>query len=137
MVSFWLPPCTGHIWKSRKTTQKIWRFLVVLFRVAEWPKKTTALLPATLSFEILVCHPSKSSFFYAYNWGCHSAGVPFAEVPQDGDLQALRLSVHGRVSQAKGLVDANIRTLRTDATTRREEMSSGSLVSTSFSTDFF
>jgi len=43
----------------------------------EWPsgqKKTTALLPATLSFEILVCHPSKSSFFYA-NWGCHSAGV--------------------------------------------------------------
>jgi 23S rRNA-/tRNA-specific pseudouridylate synthase len=45
--------------------------------------------------------------------------------------------VHGRVSQAKGLVDANIRTLRTDATTRREEMSSGSLVSTSFSTDFF
>ena len=26
--------------------------------------------------------------------------------------------VHGRVAQAKGLVDAHIRTLRTDATTR-------------------
>ena len=29
--------------------------------------------------------------------------------------------VHGRVSEVKGLVDANIRTLRTDATTRQDD----------------
>jgi len=80
---------SGNHEKPHKKYGVFWWFCL------EWPsgqKKTTALLPATLSFEILVCHPSKSSFFYAYNWGCHSAGVPFAEVPQDGDLQALRLS---------------------------------------------
>ena len=50
-----------HILLSIELHQ-IWRFFCCL----EWPsgqKKTTALLP-TLSFEILVCHPSKSGFFY-------------------------------------------------------------------------
>lgn len=40
--------------------------------------------------------------------------------------------VHGRVSQAKGLVDANIRTLRTDATTRSEISASGDWAETQF-----
>ena len=63
----------------------------------------------------------KAFFLYAYNWAIQPESLSLRFHKTEISKRYVCL-VHGRVSQAKGLVDANIRTLRTDATTRREEM---------------
>ena len=87
------------IWKSRKTTHMIIHWTAsnmvcfLLFRVAEWPKKNHSAVAGNTFFWNLGVSPFEKQFFYMPITGVAIQPESLsAEVPQDGDLQALRLS---------------------------------------------